>query len=206
MTDILKIPFLDSTVSEIAAVVFALLYLLLAIKRERACWIFAGISSILYLIVMAKAQLYMQTALQLFYLIMAIYGWSQWKNSLKQAHTDFMIQKWSLKNHCRALLVTLILTVINGKLLSTLTQVQAPYLDAFITWGSILTTWMVAHRILENWLHWFIIDLSAAYLYYTQSLTFTALLFVLYTLLVIYGYIDWKKHSKSLSDPTWAYE
>ena len=199
ITDIFQIPFLGSTVGEVLAIGFSLLYLILAIKRRMTCWIFAGLGSILYLFLMLKANLYMQTVLQLFYLIMALYGWYQWKNNQKSDKEDIVIVKWPLKNHLIAILIVLSLTFLNGTILKNVDQAAAPYLDAFILWGSILTTWMVARRILENWLYWFIIDLFAAYLYYTQGLTATAGLFILYTLMVIYGYVDWKNSSKTLA-------
>ena len=191
--ELLNLPFLSSTVGEILAVGLALAYLVSAIRRSLICWFFAGISSILYLIIMLQAHLYMQTFLQFFYLIMAFYGWYEWKTHQKTNEENIIVVSWSLKKHLMSILVIVLLTAINGFFLKTIDQAEAPYLDAFITWGSILTTWMVAQRVLENWIYWFFIDLLAAYLYYTQELTITALLFVLYTLMVIYGYIHWKR-------------
>lgn len=187
---------------ELTAIGFALAYLILTIKRHLFCWICAAISSILYLYLMVEAHLYMQTALQLFYLVMALYGWHEWKKHQNPNKNDLKIEKWPLKNHLIAILGIMILTGINGFLLNQVEHAHAPYLDAFVTWGSIVTTWMVTRRILENWIYWFIIDLSAAYLYYTQGLTSTALLFILYILMVIYGYFDWKR----TTNPTRAHK
>ena len=63
-----------------------------------------------------------------------------------------------------------------------------PYLDAAIAWGSVLTTWMVARKVLENWLYWVVLDSAAAVLAAWQGLAATALLFLLYTALALRGY------------------
>ncbi|NNK38790.1 MAG: nicotinamide mononucleotide transporter, partial [Xanthomonadales bacterium] len=64
---------------EILAVVLAIAYLVLAIRQNIWCWAAAAVSTLLYLYVMYRANLYMESALQLFYLGMAVYGWQQWR-------------------------------------------------------------------------------------------------------------------------------
>jgi nicotinamide mononucleotide transporter len=68
-----------------------------------------------------------------------------------------------------------------------------PYLDSFTTWGAIVTTWMVARKIIQNWHYWFIIDSVSVYLYTSRGLWLTALLFVLYLVLIVIGYREWRK-------------
>jgi nicotinamide mononucleotide transporter len=50
---------------------------------------------------------------------------------------------------------------------------------------------MVARRLIENWLYWVVIDSLAAYLYFSQQLLVTAILFVLYVGIVIHGFVRW---------------
>jgi len=69
-----------------------------------------------------------------------------------------------------------------------------PYLDSFTTWGSVLTTWMVARKILENWLYWLLIDSVSIYLYLDRALYLTALLFLAYVVIALLGYYQWRKH------------
>ncbi|TNE88758.1 MAG: nicotinamide riboside transporter PnuC, partial [Gammaproteobacteria bacterium] len=64
----------------------------------------------------------------------------------------------------------------------------------FTTWGSVLTTYMVARKILENWLYWIIVDGVSIYLYLDRALFFTAALFAIYLVLVVIGYFTWRKH------------
>ena len=69
-----------------------------------------------------------------------------------------------------------------------------PYIDSFTTWGSILTTWMVAKKLLENWLYWLVIDSVSIYLYLERGLFLTAALFAVYLVIVVFGYRRWHRH------------
>jgi len=90
----------------------------------------------------------------------------------------------------------LAVSAINAWILEThVTTARSPWLDSLVTWGSVLTTFMVARRVMENWLYWIVVDGLAAYLYYTRGLSATAGLFVVYVLMVIYGYVVWRKQA-----------
>ena len=65
---------------EFVAVLMAILYLVLAAKEDVKCWYAALISSLIYIYIMYQADLLMESILQVFYVLMAIYGWLQWKN------------------------------------------------------------------------------------------------------------------------------
>ncbi|HKI74702.1 MAG TPA: nicotinamide mononucleotide transporter family protein, partial [Pseudomonadales bacterium] len=73
------------------------------------------------------------------------------------------------------------------------TDDQLPVLDSFTTWGAIVTTWMVARKILENWPYWLVIDAVSIYLYVDRELYFTALLFVAYVIIIGFGWNEWIK-------------
>ena len=52
---------------------------------------------------------------------------------------------------------------------------------------------MVARKILENWLYWFVIDGVSIYLYVNRELYLTALLFTGYLVLIVIGYLSWHR-------------
>jgi nicotinamide mononucleotide transporter len=81
----------------------------------------------------------------------------------------------------------------SGYLLTGYTDAALPYLDSFTTWGAIITTWMVARKVLQNWHYWFVIDSVSVYLYMSRGLVLTALLFCVYLLLIILGYRAWRQ-------------
>ena len=86
-------------------------------------------------------------------------------------------------------------TLASGYLLAENTTAVWPYVDAFTTWGSVVTTFMVARKILENWLYWIVIDSVSIFLYIDRGLYLTALLFVAYVVIVIIGFFNWKRHA-----------
>ena len=75
-----------------------------------------------------------------------------------------------------------------------------PYLDSFTTWGAVLTTYMVAKKVLENWIYWFVIDAIAIYLYIDRELYLTALLMAIYVVMVVFGYTAWLKIYKTQNE------
>jgi len=179
-------------VIESIAVLTAILYLVLAAKEDVRCWYAALISSCLYIYIMFQAGLYMETLLQIFYVLMAVYGWLHWKNIIN-GKRNLRIKSWNNLNHVYAVISVIILAILSGIVLEEYTQAALPFIDAFTTWGAIVTTYMVAKKILENWIYWFVIDSISIYLYTSRGLYLTAFLFVIYLVIIVFGYRSWKR-------------
>ena len=177
---------------ETVAVILAIAYLLLAIKENSLCWYCAFFSTAIYVWIFGDVSLYMESALNIYYMAMAVYGWYQWQRG-GQDKTGLQISRWSLGNHFLAVVVILIATVTSGYLLAANTDARLPYLDSFTTWASVITTVMVARKIIENWLYWVVINMVSIFLYLDRELYQTAGLFVLYIVLAVVGYIIWIK-------------
>ncbi len=90
----------------------------------------------------------------------------------------------------------LIFVLVQAKL-HRYSEAALPFLDSFTTWGSVLTTWMVARKILENWLYWLVIDSVSIYLYLDRGLHLTALLFAAYLIIALFGYRKWLLHYRA---------
>jgi nicotinamide mononucleotide transporter len=86
----------------------------------------------------------------------------------------------------------LILVFVSGGLLSEYSDAALPHLDSLTTWGAVVATYMVARKILENWVYWFVIDAVSVGLYLNRGLFLTALLFVGYLVLIVIGYRSWR--------------
>ncbi len=180
---------------EAAAAALGLAYLLLAVRRNLLCWLCAFVSTGIYLALFARAALYMHSLLQVFYLAMAVYGFLEWRKG-RTAQGEVLIRCWSMRRHALAWTSIIAATLVNGWLLSH-TDAAAPYIDSFVTWGSVVTTWMVARRVIENWLYWIVFDSVAAWLYFTQGLVATTLLFIVYLGIVVRGYIVWRGQQRA---------
>lgn len=183
--------FLTANWFEIVAAALAITYLILAMQQNILCWAAWIISSIMYLFVMFSAGLYMESGLQIFYIVMGIYGWIQWNN--RSSNNSLTVSTWPIINHIYILLILIVLVTFSGLILSNLTEAVSPYIDAFTTWGAIIATYMVAKKILENWYYWFVVDFVSVFLFLSRELYTTALLFSIYIILVIFGFIAWRK-------------
>ena len=141
---------------------------------------------------MQTAGLYMEAYLQVFYVAMGIYGWSQWKVSDKNNST-FVVNTWSKYQHLTAISIILALSLLSGFLLERFTDAALPFLDALVTWGAVVATYMVAKKLLENWIYWFVIDATSIYLFISRDLWLTAILFMIYIIIIYFGYQSWSK-------------
>jgi len=142
---------------EAIAVFLAIAYLLLAVRENILCWYCALFSTAIYIFLFWNVSLLMESALNVYYLLMAVYGWYQWKYGGTKK-SGIPIQKLGLQKNGIIILSILIITLLSGWLLARHTSAAWPYVDSFTTWGSVVTTVMVAKKVLENWLYWLVID------------------------------------------------
>ena len=96
--------------------------------------------------------------------------------------------------------IILVISLLSGLLLNKYTNAALPFLDAITTFGAIITTYMVAIKVLENWLYWFVIDSISIYIFVSRELFLTAGLFSVYLVIIIFGYISWKKNLREKYD------
>ena len=177
---------------ESTAVIFAILYLILAVKQNILCWTAGIISSVLYFFIMQKAGLYMEAYLQVFYVVMGIYGWTQWRVG-NAGNPSFIVNTWSKSQHMIAILIILALSLLSGFLLERYTDAALPFLDALVSWGAVVATYMVAKKLLENWIYWFVIDATSIFLFIERGLWLSAVLFATYLVIIFFGYQSWNK-------------
>ena len=174
---------------ETFAVAFSISYVVLAAKGNIWCWFFAILSVSIYIFLCYEAKLFAETILQIFYLIMAFIGYFTWNNS----NEKFTAKQLSISNHILIILSGAIITFLIGFYLATYTEAKMPIIDSFTTCFSIIATFLVVKKILENWIYWIIIDVASIYIYFSRDLHLTSLLFLVYTVIAIIGYFNWKK-------------
>ena len=177
---------------ETLAVFLGIGYLLLAMRESSLCWYCAFFSTALYVWIFGDVSLYMESALNVYYMAMAIYGWLQWQRGGADK-SGVKIIRWTSKQHILGVVIILAASVTSGYLLSSNTAAKLPYLDSFTTWASVFTTIMVAQKVLENWLYWIVINSVSIYLYIDRGLDQTAAMFFLYLVLASIGFLSWKK-------------
>ncbi len=185
---ILDIPFIKLV--ELTAVLFGLAYVLLAIKIHHWCWYMTICSSILFLLLFWNVELYLMSLLQFFYLGIAVYGLVNWHP--KQNKLEKKIKIMKPKSHLYIIGLIVLSSIIIGWFLSRYTDDAAPYLDTVTSVGGVVASYMVARKILENWLYWIAIDATSIFVYIDRELYLTVLLFGIYLILAAFGYHQWK--------------
>lgn len=184
---------------EMLAVFLSVSYLILAIKQNLWCWPAAFISTLIYSILFFDASLLMDSALNIFYLIMAIYGWYSWKyGNVKNQNVDLEISTYGLTKNIQIILALIILSFGLGYIMANYTSADYAYLDTFTTVFAVFTTYTLTKKVLENWLYWIVIDSVSIYIYINKGFYLTAVLFALYTILAFVAYNNWKKEYENL--------
>lgn len=184
-----------------AGTVAAVLYVILALKESVWCWAFGIISSALWVSIYFHEQLWYESILNIFYVVLGVYGWISWA---KEKHGDRSKPELSIsKIPAQQLLVAVVVAVASGIILGfisgALTENRFAYSDALLSSFSVVATWMTAKKYLENWLFWIVIDACSAGLYFIKgpSMYLAALLFIFYTFMAVGGYFAWKKNWKA---------
>ena len=180
---------------EIAGAVLSVIYLYLSIREKSALWIFGFISSLLYIFVFFESKLYADMSLSFYYLGVSIFGWITWQQKTTQLQdTKLHITRISGKKQLlQYVLGTLIAYLAYYLILQYLTDSTIPAADSVVGALSVIATWMLAKKKIENWLIWIVVDAFAAGLYFYKELYPTAILFVNYTVMAVVGYKQWKK-------------
>jgi nicotinamide mononucleotide transporter len=185
---------LKENYSELLGFVFGVVYIIFSIRKSILLWPIGLISSAAYIAVFAKSTLYADMLLQVYYLLVSVYGWYFWLNG-KTNSNKVKIEISSIKifHWIFVVLSIIFLTFCLYLPFKLYTNASNPLWDGFVTAGSVVATFMLARKLIEQWLIWIVVDMASSALFYYKKLYLTAILFIIYTLLAIIGYFKWKK-------------
>lgn len=185
---------------EILGTIVGLAYLWLEYRASIYLWIASIIMPAIYLFVYYNAGLYADFGINIYYLVIAIYGWAAWKygfrlfgNNDKLKSEELPISHTPKKIWIKIATIYTILQLVIAWILIRFTDSSVPWADAFTTALSIIAMWMLARKYIEQWWVWFVVDITSAALYIYKDLYFTAALYALYALIVFFGYRKWKQ-------------
>ena len=184
--------FKQTSVTEWLIFSTSLIYVVLATIENIWCWLFGIISSAFSIYLCYSGKLFLESGLQVFYVIIGIYGWYQWLFGSEEK-TELKIMSYSLSINALLILIGCLIWIPFGFIAHRYSTQVMPYLDAFITAFSIVATWMPAKKILENWLYWIIIDTLAIFLYSYRGFYLISIIYFIDTLLAFIGYLKWRK-------------
>lgn len=185
---------------EVIGVILGFAYLILIMRQNSLGWYAAFFSTAISIWLFWSVSLFMESVLNVYYLMMAVYGWWVWHqksdDGSQQNAVPKLIITWSIKRHLWVVGVIILMSLATGYGLEKNTSAALPYLDSFTTWGAVITTYMVTQKVLENWLYWLVIDTVAIYLYVDRELYLIALQMAVYIVMIFIGWRIWNKEYK----------
>jgi nicotinamide mononucleotide transporter len=178
---------------EILATLTGFIYIFYSIKSDKLLWVFGFISSAIYVYVFLRSGLFADMGINFYYVVVSVYGWVHWTRRKSASQKEIPISLTNSKEAIIICIATLGLFAIIVFILKNFTNSTVPYMDAFTSAASITATWMLARKMLENWLFWIVVDAISVGLCLIKGLYPTAILFLVYTVLACAGFFEWKK-------------
>ncbi len=176
---------------EILGTIFGLAGVWLTVKKNIWCFPAGLINVMLYLVLFFKSKLYADASLQIFYIILLLFGWFQWKKA--PARNVFVAATIKKKDWVFISAICAIGTELIVTLLKNYSDASLPYLDSLLTSMSLIAQWMVAKKKIENWIVWIVADVIYVGMYIFKHLYLTSVLYFIFIALAIIGYREWKK-------------
>jgi len=188
------IRWLTANYIEILGAVLGIVYIFLSIRQNIFTWPVGLLTSILYVYVFFVSKFYADMALQVYYVVVSIYGWYYWLHGSPGKVQDNLPVVFTPRKFWIFLgMASLILFLLIVFVLKNYTDSPIPVWDALTTALSLVATWMLARKYLENWLIWIFVDFLSSALYAVKNLWPTVILFMVYTVMAVLGYYSWKK-------------
>lgn len=179
---------------EIIGTIIGLLYLWFEYKASIYLWIAGIIMPAIYIVVYYQAGLYADFGINIYYLLVAVYGWGVWKYGVRgDKKEELPITNIPLKYIFPLTAVFGMAFVGITWVLIRFTDSNVPWLDSFTTSLSIIGMWMLARKYVEQWWAWIVVDIVCCGLYIYKELYFTSALYGLYAFIAFFGYQKWKQ-------------
>ncbi|HWU91738.1 MAG TPA: nicotinamide riboside transporter PnuC [Sphingomicrobium sp.] len=163
-----------------------------ALVARRSIWNYPpGIAMVaLYFFVFFQAKLYSDALLQIFFLVIQLYGWWNWLRSPRR--DDGVAVEWMAPRQRIAWLCgTVAFALCWGLLMRAYTDAAAPLIDANIAGFSVAAQLLLSLRRVENWILWVGVDLVAVALFAWRGLAITAGLYAVFLCMSAIGLVSW---------------
>lgn len=166
-------------------------------------WPLGVLNAVFYIVVFARAGLYSDTGLQLFFFSLSLYGWWHWWRGDATAHPVQVTRTsprlaWGLA--AVAVGSWLLLATITARIPGS----ALPWVDSALVAVSLVAQWMMTRKLLENWLLWIAVDVIYVGVFLNRGLRLTAVLYAVFLGLAILGYVQWRRAMERPTGPASA--
>lgn len=177
---------------ESTAALLGIIAVYLSTRQSVASWPVGILYAGMYVVVFFQARLYASAGLHVTYLVLSVYGWWSWLRGGTR-RTPLKVARARPRVVAAALALAVVAWLTLGTYLRRETAAALPYLDSLLTCISLVAQWMLARKLLENWILWILVDLVYVPLYLSQNLRSTAILYTVYLGLAAKGWWDWRR-------------
>jgi nicotinamide mononucleotide transporter len=179
---------------ELLGAILGILYIIFSIRQNLLTWPTGILTSLLYIVVFFNSALYAAMGLQVYYVLISIYGWILWLRGKNENSKSLLpVQLVNRKLWIKIVAVSVIIYAVILFILLNFSDSDVPFMDSLTTSLSIVATWMLAKKYIEHWIIWIFVDVVSSGLYIYKNLWPTVVLFVIYTIMAFIGFIEWKK-------------
>ena len=179
---------------DITGFLLGLLYLWLEYRASIWLWAVGIIMPIVNSILLFAKGLYADFGMEFYYVVIAIYGYYCWRHGNKdEKDKELPITHYKSRHIVASTITWLVLWGGIYWLLKYHTDSTVPVLDSFTTALSAVAMWALAHKYMEQWLLWFVVDAVSCGLYIYKGIPFRACLYGFYTVIAVAGYLRWKR-------------
>jgi nicotinamide mononucleotide transporter len=179
---------------EVTGFIFGIAGVWLTLKQNIWCFPVGLINVSISMILFLDQKLYSDSLQQLAYIFLLSYGWFKWHRGERD---HFLVISYSSSRMLGMIGAAVVLVALSmGFIFKKFTDADVPYLDSTATALSFAAQWMIARKKIENWLLWMAVNLMYIGIYIFKSLFLYAVLFFIYLILAIAGYMEWKKQMR----------
>jgi nicotinamide mononucleotide transporter len=178
---------------ELTAVVIALAMVLCNIREIHWGWPLAIASSLMYVVIFGRAKLYGDAALQVFFAVVALWGWFQWLRGHRADGSALRVARLSRRGAALAVAAVALLWPLTGWFLKTQTDTDVPWWDAFPTAASVVGQFLLGRKFIENWIVWLVVNAVSVGLFAYKGLWLTVGLYAVFIALSVAGWREWRR-------------
>jgi len=192
MNDSLLLYGLATTPLELISFLLSVITVVLNIRQTHWAWLFAIVSSATYAFVFFDARLYGDMGLQGVFIAVSVWGWYQWLRGGEQ-HSALAVTRADAALWRKGIAAWLIGFALLAWFLATWTNTDVPYIDGFLTAGSLVGQVLLSRKKVENWTVWIVVDVLYVGLYVHKDLYLTAVLYAVFVVLAAIGLRAWSR-------------
>lgn len=178
---------------EIAAVAIALAMVGCNIREIHWGWPLAIVSSLMYFALFWRSKLYGDASLQLFFVVVAFWGWYQWLRGHRGDGSTLHVARLSRRGLVLTVAACALLWPATGLFLKTYTDTDVPWWDAFPTAVSLVGQFLLGRKFIENWAVWIVVNVVSVGLFAYKGLWLTVGLYSVFIALSVVGWRAWQR-------------